>query len=198
MLFTKKQKNKTNKTNKTNKKTKKNKTKVKYKNKLVIDIDFTAKDGGFSTLRSNKVFSFLRKSIKKGNNLIQTVPGKPFYANKKTKLYLQAIPFSDFTLTPEWNKVLCKSHGKWLKSSPCKIGTRKKVFVKYKPVKNGLETKFLNKAAGIGAYLFAISMGEIDEKKHITFANLLKKTMKNDPIVIHNTDVNWFHLKSDA
>lgn len=193
MLFTIKQKKITQRN-----KTKKNKNKVKYNNKLTIDIDFSAKDGGFSTLRSNKVFSFLRKSIKKGNNLIQTVPGKPFYANKKTKLYLQAIPFSNFTLTPEWNKVLCKSHGKWLKSSPCKIGTRKKVFVKYKGYNLKSKGHFLNQSSGFASYLYQILRGEIDEKKHIKFANILRKTMKNDPIVIHNMDVNWFHLKSDA
>ena len=191
MLFTIKQKNKTKKN-----KTKKNKT--KYNNKLTIDIDFNAKDCGFSTLRSTKVISFLQNSIKKGNNLIQTVPGKPFYANKKTKLYLQAIPFSNFTLTPEWNKVLCKSHGKWLKSSPCKIGTRKKVFVKYKGYNLKGKSHFLNQSSGFASYLYQILRGEIDEKKHIKFANVLRKTMKNDPIVIHNMDVNWFHLKSDA
>jgi hypothetical protein len=193
MLFTIKQKKITQRN-----KTKKNKNKVKYNNKLTIDIDFSAKDGGFSTLRSNKVFSFLRKSIKKGNNLIQTVPGKPFYANKKTKLYLQAIQFSNFTLTPEWNKVLCKSHGKLLKSSPCKIGTRKKVFVKYKGYNLKSKGHFLNQSSGFASYLYQILRGEIDEKKHIKFANILRKTMKNDPIVIHNMDVNWFHLKSDA
>ena len=193
MLFTIKQKKITQRN-----KTKKNKNKVKYNNKLTIDIDFTAKDGGFSTLRSNKVISFLQNSIKKGNNLIQTVPGKPFYANKKTKLYLQAIPFSNFALTPEWNKVLCKSHGKWLKSSPCKIGTRKKVFVKYKGYNLKSKGHFLNQSSGFASYLYQILRGEIDEKKHIKFANILRKTMKNDPIVIHNMDVNWFHLKSDA
>lgn len=173
-------------------KTKKN----RQHHRLSIDIDFTSKDGGFSVFTSKKMMDFFRKNIKKGRNLIQTIPDKPFFVNKKTKLHLQAVKYDDYSMRPEWKEVLCKSHGTWLKSSPCNIGTRNKVFVKYKGVKNGKSTRFLNKSAGIGAYLFAISMGEIDEKKHLKFTTLLRKTMKNDPVVVHNMDVDWFHLKS--
>jgi hypothetical protein len=167
-------------------------------NKLTVDIDFTSSDGGFNILRSDKVMQYLIKSIKKGRNLIQTVPGKPFYAYKKTKLHLQAIKYDNYSMRPEWKEVLCKSRGKWLKSSPCKIGTRNKVFVKYKGVKNGNSTHFLNKGAGFAAYFSAILEGDIDEKKHMKFVNVLRKTMKKEPIVVHNMDVDWFHLKSDA
>ena len=165
-------------------------------NKLTIDINFSAKDGGFSVLHSDKVMKFFENSIKKGRNLIQTVPGKYFYANKNTKLYLQAINYHDHSFRPEWNNVLCKSHGKWLKSTPCNIGTRKKVFVKYKGIKGNGQGHFLNRSSGFAAYLYQILRGEITEQKHIKFANLLRKTMKDDPIVIHNTDIDWFHLKS--
>ena len=169
-----------------------------HNNKITIDIDFSSGDGGFSVLRSDKVMQYLLKNIKKGRNLIQTVPGKPFYAYKKTKLHLQAIKYDDYSMRPGWKEVLCKSHGKWLKSSPCKIGIRNKVFVKYKGVENGNSTRFLNKGGGFASYLNAIYKGEIDEQKHMKFANLLKKTMKKEPIVVHNMDVDWFHLKSDA
>tara|TARA_B100000683_G_scaffold276647_2_gene331388 strand:+ start:872 stop:1444 length:573 start_codon:yes stop_codon:yes gene_type:complete len=167
------------------------------RNKITIDVDFTAKDGGFSSFHTNEVFSFLIKNINKGRNLIQTVPGKPFFVNKSTKLHLQAVKHDDFELRPNWSDIECNSHGSWLKSSPCKIGSRDKVFVKYKPVKNGSGTKFLNKAAGFGSYINAIMLGEIDEKKHIQFAKVLRKTMKKNPVVVHNMDVDWFHLKHD-
>ena len=167
-------------------------------NKLTIDIDFTSSDGGFSVFKSIKMMEFFLKNIKKGRNLIQTVPDKPFYVNKKTRLQLQAIKYDDYSIRPEWKEVLCKSRGKWLKSNPCKIGTRNKVFVKYKGVKDGSGTQYLNKSAGIGAYLNAIITGEIDENKHIAFTKLLRKTMKNEPVIVHNMDVDWFHLKSAA
>lgn len=174
------------------------KTRKAHTNKISIDIDFSSGDGGYSVLRSDKVMRYLLKNIKKGRNLIQTVPGKPFYAYKKTKLHLQAIKYDDYSMRPGWKEVLCKSHGKWLKSSPCKIGTRNKVFVKYKGVKNGNSTQFLNKGGGFAAYFSAILEGDIDEKKHMKFVNVLRKTMKKEPIVVHNMDVDWFHLKSDA
>ena len=175
---------------------KKTRKKLDNNNKLTIDIDFTSSDGGFSVFKSSKMMDFFLKNIKKGRNLVQTVPDKPFYVNKKTTLHLQAIKYDDYSMRPEWKEVLCKSHGKWLKSSPCKLGTRHKVFVKYKGSKNGSGTRYLNKSAGIGAYLNAILKGEIDKNKHKTFIKLLRRTMKNNPIVVHNMDVDWFHLKS--
>ena len=140
-------------------------TRKKYNNKLTIDIDFSAKDGGFSVLSSDKVMKFLQDSIKKGRNLIQTVPGKHFYANRKTKLHLQAIKYHDYSLRPEWKEVLCKPHGKWLKSTPCKIGTRDKVFAKYRGTKTDSNGYFLNQGGGFAAYLYQILRGEITEKK---------------------------------
>lgn len=165
-------------------------------NKITINIDFSAKDGGFHSLANEKVFHFLMKNIRKGRNLIQCVPGKSFYADRPTKLHLQAVKYSDFSLRPEWNEIECKSNGRWLKSSPCKIGSSDKVFVRYRPVKKGTQTTFLNKTAGFASYIHAIMSGEIDEKKHVKFSKLLRQTMKKNPITVHNMDVDWFHLKS--
>ena len=191
-----------NHTKKFKKHTKKRKTK-KYINrsndkKLTIDINFSSKDGGFSVLQSKKMMNFFLKNIKKGRNVIQTVPNKPFYVDKKTTLHLQAIKYDDYAMRPEWSEILCESHGKWLKSNPCKIGTSDKVFVKYRGVKNGSDTRNLNKSGGLSSYLYAILKGEVDEKKHLKFVQLLRKTMKKSPVVIHNMDVDWFHLKSET
>ena len=167
-------------------------------NQLTIDIDFTSSDGGFSVLQSKKMINFFLTNIKKGRNLIQTVPGKPFYVNKKTTLQLQAIKYDDYSMRPEWSDILCNSRGKWLKSNPCKIGTRSKVFVKYRGTKNGTDTRNLNKSGGFSAYLNAILNGDVDEKKHLTFVKLLRTTMKKSPVMVHNMDVDWFHLKADT
>ena len=61
-----------------------------------------------------------------------------------------------------------------------------KVFVKYKSNGN---------VAGFGAYLIQIITGVVDKNMHRQFINVLKKTMKGQPIIIHNEDVDWFHLK---
>jgi len=171
---------------------------AKKHNQLTIDIDFTSSDGGFSVLQSKKMRDFFLTNIKKGRNLIQTVPGKPFYVNKKTTLQLQAIKYDNYSMRPKWGDILCKSRGEWLKSNPCKIGTRSKVFVKYRGTKNGTDTRNLNKSGGFSAYLNAILNGDIDGKKHLTFVKLLRKTMKKSPVIVHNMDVDWFHLKADT
>lgn len=156
-------------------------------NKLTFNIDFTSDDGGFSVLSSDKVKKFLLNSIKNGKNLIQTVPGKNFYTNKQTKLKLQAIKHTEFKMTPSWDEVECEVKEDWIKSSPCNVGSKDKVFVKYKSNKN---------VAGFGVYLLRILMGDIDKEKHLEFVKVLKDTMKDNPVMIDNTDVDWFHLKS--
>lgn len=157
-------------------------------NKLTIDLNFDSDDGGFSVLSSDKVKKFLLNSIKNGKNLIQTVPGKNFYTDKPTKLKLQAIKHTEFKMTPSWDEVECEVKDDWIKSSPCKVGTKDKVFVKYESNKN---------VAGFGVYLLRILMGDIDKEKHKVFADILKDTMKDTPVMIDNRDVQWFHLKSD-
>ena len=37
--------------------------------------------------------------------------------------------------------------------------------------------------------------GEIDEKTHIEFVKTIKKIFRDKPIIIHNEDVDWFHMK---
>jgi len=158
-------------------------------NKLTIDLDFNSDDGGFSVLSNDKVKKFLLNSLRNGKNLIQTVPGKNFYTNKSTKLKLQAIKHTEFKMTPSWDEVDCAVKKDWIKSSPCQVGSKDKVFVKYESNKN---------VAGFGVYLLRILIGDIDKEKHLEFVNVLKETMKDNPVMIDNRDVQWFHLKSAA
>ncbi len=48
---------------------------------------------------------------------------------------------------------------------------------------------------GLTTYLMAIQLGIINEKKHKSFVKALQYTFGNKDIYIHNTDVDWFHLK---
>ena len=70
--------------------------------------------------------------------------------------------------------------------SSCKIGTRKKIFLKLKSNK---------KRAGFGLYLFKLHNGTITKEKHIQFVSDMKSLFKNNPIQNHNEDVDWFHVK---
>ena len=156
------------------------------KNKISLSVNLQDSDGGFHVFSSKRVKDFVLENIKNGNNLIQTQHNKPFFANKKTVIHLQAAKYNSFNLTPTWEEIKCKSSTDWLKSSPCEIGKTNKVFVKYKSNGN---------VAGFGAYLIQIITGVVDKNMHRQFINVLKKTMKGQPIIIHNEDVDWFHLK---
>jgi len=146
-----------------------------------IDIDWDAEDGGYSVLRSKRMAKFLFKSLEKGHNLIQTYRS---FSTHKTKLYLRAKTFTKWPKTPTWNEILCDDNNYWIKSTPCKIGSNKKMFVKYKSNEY---------AAGFAIYLLMIITGEITETMHLEFVTVMKKTMTN--VTIHNEDVDWFHLK---
>uniref|UniRef100_A0A6C0KGH7 Uncharacterized protein n=1 Tax=viral metagenome TaxID=1070528 RepID=A0A6C0KGH7_9ZZZZ len=175
-----------NKTHKGHKKTHKKTHKKRNNNKLVINIDFTKDDYGFQDLQQSKLLSFMHNNIKKGNNLIQTQDNKPFKVTEKNKLYLQAVPVKKWNTYPSWREIKCKSYNKFIKISPCTIGMNNKIFVKLRsnPLVGGLAT-----------YLMAIQLCIIDEKKHKSFIKALKYTFGKKYIYIHNTDVDWFHLK---
>ncbi len=78
-----------------------------YISKIDIPINFNKKDGGFKDMQNPRLLSFLMRNIKKGNNLIQTQPSKPFYYDKETTLYLQAIPIQKWNLDPTWREIKC-------------------------------------------------------------------------------------------
>jgi hypothetical protein len=137
-------------------------------------IDWT-KDGGYDDLMNIKFNS---------HNLIHTY--KPFYVHKKNTLYLESVPFYKWPKRPTWKNIECKTRTKWMKSSPCKIGTRKKIFLKLKSNK---------KHAGFGLYLFKLHNGTITKEKHIQFVSEMKSLFKNNPIQNENEDVDWFHVK---
>jgi len=147
-------------------------------NRISIPIDFDSTDSGYSSLQS--LFPFLLKQIQKGNNLIQTC--QPFTPHKTT-LCLQAKRFSSWPVRPTWNEIKCKSHSDWLKISPCDIGKNKKMFIRYKSN---------SYVGGFGIYLLMMMAGEITLEKHKEFVKLLQ-TFSN--IIIHNEEVDWFHLK---
>ena len=155
------------------------------KNKITISIDFTSKDKGYNSLMNKKILTFLHNNIKKGKNLIQTQHNKPFYV-KKTKIYLQAVSIKKWNIENSWDKILCKKYNDFIKHTPCNRGSSTKLFVKIK------SSKIIG---GFGCYLMALHMGIISKKQHIQFVTALKKIFKSNPIIIHNEDVDWFHLK---
>lgn len=146
---------------------------------FVIDIDWDSPDGGYSVLRSKRVVQYVLKSIKDGNNLIQTC--KPFTTHK-TKICLKSKSFNKWQ-SPEWSDVKCKSVNQWIKTTPCTVGTSTKIFIKYKSNEY---------AAGFAIYLLMIMAGEITEKMHLEFVRALQIM---DNCIIHNEDVDWFHIK---
>lgn len=184
-------KSKTKKTKKIQ--TKKSQTKkeksVKSSNKITISIDWSAKDKGYSVLKSKRVMKFLLENIKNGNNLIQTQYMKPFKAKGKTKMYLQAVKFNSFTTDIKWEELECKIHEDWIKSTPCvfKGKGNKKVFVKYKSNEN---------VAGFGVYLIHLLTGEINLEKHKQFVKAMQKTMKDRSVFVDCMNVTWFHIIS--
>ena len=50
--------------------------------------------------------------------------------------------------------------------------------------------------AGLGSYIHALVTGKINEEKHKLFVKELMILMKDRDVIIHNQDVDWFHLKS--
>ena len=172
---------------KKNKKTKKI-VSSKKSNKITISIDLGSKDKGYKVLKSKRIQKFLLENIKNGNNLIQTQHMKSFKVKGKTKMYLQAVKYKKWKFNPTWKEIKCKKYNDWLKTTPCDIGKRLKIFIKYKSNEH---------VAGFGVYLIHLLTGEIDLKKHTQFVEALQKTMKNGDVYIHNEDVDWLHLKSD-
>jgi hypothetical protein len=146
--------------------------------RISIPIDFDSPDAGYASLQS--LFPFLLKQLQKGNNLFQTY--QPFTTHK-TKLCLQAKRFTTWPARPTWNEIKCKTHSDWLKVSPCDIGKNKKMFIRYKSN---------NHVAGFGIYLLMMMAGEITLEKHMEFVKLLQTYSK---VIIHNEEVDWFHLK---
>lgn len=145
---------------------------------ISIPIDFDSPDSGYSALQS--LFPFLLKQIQKGNNLLQTC--RPLNTHKGT-LCLQAKRFTSWPIRPTWKEIKCKTHSDWLKVTPCDIGKNKKMFIKYK------SNEYVG---GFGIYLLNMMSGEITLEKHKEFVKLLQ-TFSN--VIIHNEEVDWFHLK---
>ena len=146
---------------------------------FILDIDWDAPDGGYSILRSKRVIHYVLKNIKDGNNLIQTC--RPFTPHK-TKMYLKAKSFNTWQ-SPEWSNIKCAPVNQWMKTTPCTVGTHNKLFIKYKSNEY---------AAGFAIYLLMIMTGEVTEKMHLEFVHAMQKM---DHCIIHNEDVDWFHLK---
>jgi len=125
---------------------------------------------------------FLLESVRTGNNLIQTY--RPFTLHK-TSLCLRSKPFKDWTNRLTWEEILCEAPSLWIKKTPCKIGKNNKLFAKYKS--NEM-------VAGFGIYLWNIVSGEITEAMHKEWVQELKSIIKKE-VIIHNEDVDWFHVK---
>lgn len=157
-----------------------------YKKKLVVNVDFSALDGGYEDLKQKKLIKFMEYNVKTGNNLIQTQDARPFYL-KKTKMHLQAVPVKEWNSKLAWSEIHCYEMSDMIKALPCEIGSNAKVFVKLK------STPFIG---GFATYINAIQMGVIDKKKHLELIEVMKNIFGNGPIKIHNEDVDWFHIKA--
>ena len=188
------------------KKTKKNKYRPENpyvsdsNRKLTITVDWNSYDNGYKDLCNERVLKFLTKNIGKGYNLIQTQPNKTFVVNKKTKIYLQCIKLKSWKRKTccKWKKndkpkidekeyLDCYNYNEWIKTTPCVKGLkRNKLFAKLK------SNTYIG---GFGTYLWRMFSGEITPEKHKEFVKVLKKTFTNNPVFIHNTDVDWFHIK---
>jgi len=152
-------------------------------NRLSIDINWDADDSGYSALTSSRVIKFVMINLSKGNNLIQTY--KSFLTHGKTTLCIQAKRYTTWPQQLEWEDLKCATQNKWILASPCNVGNRNKLFIKYK------SNSFI---AGFSLYLMALYMGEITLEKHKEFVRILQKTMKE--AYIHNEDVDRLHIKS--
>lgn len=148
---------------------------------ISIHIDFDSEDAGYSVLKSKRMVHFLLDSVRQGNNLIQTY--RPFTLHK-TSLCLRSKPFNNWNRLT-WEEIQCEAPSSWLKKTPCKIGKNNKLFAKYKS--NEM-------VAGFGIYLWNIISGEITEVMHKEWVQELKSIIKKEAI-IHNEDVDWFHVK---
>ena len=153
--------------------------------KIAVDIDFSKQDKGYKDLLNPKLLKFVHKNIKKGNNLINTQHSKPLYI-KKTTLYIKAFAVNKWELCPSWDEILCEEYNDFIKLTPCDIGKNTKLFVKLKSNEN---------IGGFATYLIALQLGIIDLEKHVEFVKSLEKTFKSNGVIIHNLDVDWFHLK---
>ena len=149
---------------------------------ISIPIDFDAEDAGYSVLKSKRMVHFLLDSVRSGNNLIQTY--RPFTLHKTT-LCLRSKPFNNWPNRLTWEEIQCESPSSWLKRTPCKIGKNNKLFAKYKS--NEM-------VAGFGIYVWNIISGEITETMHKEWVQELRSIIQKE-VVIHNEDVDWFHVK---
>jgi hypothetical protein len=149
-------------------------------NGFVMNIDWKSEDAGYSVLTSKKMIRF---ALYNKNNLIQTY--KPFKLGK-TKLYLRAISVQTWPNTPTWDEIKCTTVNSWIKTTPCDIGSSTKMFVKLKGTK---------RHAGLGSYIYALSIGQVTKEHHKLFVHELMRLMQDKNILIHNEEVDWFHLK---
>jgi hypothetical protein len=149
---------------------------------ISIPIDFDSEDAGYSVLKSKRMVHFLLDSVRSGNNLIQTY--RPFTLHK-TSMCLRSKPFNDWSNRLTWEEIQCEAPSSWIKKTPCKIGKNNKLFAKYKS--NEM-------VAGFGIYLWNIVSGEITETMHKEWVQALRSVIKKE-VIIHNEDVDWFHVK---
>ena len=166
---------------------KQNKTKKKREPKFSTKIDFTNNDKGYSDLLNPKLLNFILKNLSDNKNMINTQDGKPFFVNKKTILHLRAKKWKDWVSYLTWDEIECKKFNDFIKHTPCNIGKNVKIFVKIKSTPQ---------IAGFANYILSLHLGSITKIQHFEFVTALQKTFGDKPIINHNEDLDWFHLKS--
>ena len=166
---------------------KSNKTKKKREPTFSTKVDFTNEDKGYSDLLNPKLLNFIFKNLSDNKNMINTQKGKPFFVNKKTILHLRSKKWKSWGYYPTWEQIQCKEFNHFIKHTPCDIGKNVKIFVKIKSTPQ---------IAGFANYILSLHLGLITKAEHFEFVNALQKTFKDKPIINHNEDLDWFHLKS--
>ena len=154
---------------------------------LSININFNTEDYGYKILTSKKVYNFILTNMKNGYNFINSKNNSSFNLYKQTKIKLESSKLNKWKLNIDWDDIECKKYSDNIKGTPCKIGSREKIFMKIKSNE---------KIGGLGLYLLYLNLGIISKEEHIKFIKISKKIFGRKEIFNDNRDVDWFHLKS--
>ena len=161
---------------------------------LRIRIPWNAADGGFRALvSSTRLGAFLDACSLTAACLIQA---KPFSLDSRYTT-LTAVPVPAFSSRATWNELECASLrlpiGPELKFN-CTKSPNPKIFMRL---------VCIARLFGFGAYVAWLRRtaretagAETALRYHVRLVRLMRRIFKAGPIIVHNTDVRYFHLKA--
>jgi hypothetical protein len=161
---------------------------------LRIQIPWNAADGGFRVLvSSTRLGAFMDACSLTAACLIQA---KPFSLDSRYTTLI-GVPVPAFSSSATWNELDCASLrlpvGPELKFK-CTKSPNPKIFVRLV----GVAGLF-----GLGAYVAWLRRtacraggAETALRYHVRLVRLMRRVFKAGPIIVHNTDVRYFHLKA--